>query len=99
MVVHDPLPAPVNVITWKVWLPCSTNTKVAALVPVPVGRNATLTVQEAPAASVVGRAPQLSVSVKSPPKFPENAMSVIVDGPGPLLVTVSGCVALAVPMA
>src|SRR5438874_2124413 len=73
--------------------------KLAVRVPVAVGVKVTLTVHEAPAASVLGLIGQLLVWAKSLALVPVSPMLVMVRAPVPLLVSVTVWAALLVPTA
>jgi len=78
-------------------LPLSVMDKEAARAPVAVGVKVTFTVHELDTAKVAGLTGQLFVWAKSPAFVPESPTLDIVSRPGPLLVTVIDCDALAVP--
>jgi hypothetical protein len=66
--------------------------------PVAFGANVTVIVQLLLAASVAGLTGQVFVWVKSPGLAPVTPMLLIVSVPGPLLVNVTLCPALVVPV-
>ena len=69
----------------------------ALRLPVAVGENVTLSVQVAPAASVLGLSGQVFVCAKSPALAPLTPMLLIVNAAVPLLVSVTDFAALVVP--
>src|SRR5580704_5846291 len=85
-------PFPVSGIVCGLPVALSMTVSVPVRAPTAVGANVTLIVQVAAAARVAGATGQLFVCAKSP----EPAIALIVKGPVPELVSVSGIAALVV---
>ena len=86
---------PIKLIDWGLPLALSTILTLALRVPVAVGANFTLIVQLAPAARLL---PQVYVSEKSPGFVPVRPMLVMLRLPVPVLVNVTFCAALVLPV-
>jgi len=86
------VPVPVSPTVCGLLAASSVMVKVPVRVPVAVGVNVTLIMQFAFAASVAGSVPHVFVCAKSP----DAAMELIVRGPVPVFVSVTGCAALVV---
>ena len=89
------MPVPLRAILWGLSSALSVSFRLAVREPALVGEKVTLMVQEALTARLFG---QLLVCAKSPALVPVMAMLLIVRAAVPLLVRLTVCAALVVPV-